>query len=783
MKIKLLSAAVLAFSVAGAQNLPDQWAIDEANHMITIGGVDDDGLYDKSIIRDFYLTFDQSNYWTLLTQGYTSGTDVEADLTVDGVTYPSVGVGFKGQTSYMMVSGQKKSFSIKMDSFVAGQDLMGYKTLNLNNCYEDPSFLREFLYLHLIRNHIPAAKASFVHLYINGQDWGLYPNVQQMNKDYLEEWFLSNDGTLWRADSPTGTTGGGPGGGPGGGAQWGDGTAALNYLGDTEADYSDYYTLKSTNSTDPWQYLINTCDVLENTPIANMMDQLPAVMDVDRALWFLACENAFGDDDSYIYKGKMDYYAYWEAETGRMTPLEYDGNSVLVSESANWGLFYHADNANYPLLYQLMQVPAYRQRYLAHMRTVINELVDLTMTQNLIDEWDGIINGLVQSDPKKLYTYSNYTSELTTLQNRLTNRRNIIVGNSEYAPQGATISAVNMTSENGVWVSPVSSETPTINATVTSSNGLAVVNLYYSNALVGNFTMVSMTNSGGDNWSAQVPAFEAGSVVRFYIEAVESNTAGTRSYNPVGAEHDVYYYSVTTETAESTDIVINELMADNGITALDEMSENEDWIELYNRGTSAVNLSGYYLTDNDWNLTKWELPEGTILEPDQYLIIWADEDSAQGPMHANFKLSASGERLMLINSNAQIADDVTFGTQSEDQGYARRPNGYGDFEIQGPTFSYNNDLVSVDEIESNASLGVYPNPFSANGFSLTTDGLTSGTYTLKLYDLTGRVCHQETVAVNANTTLNINPGELSAGTYMISLETEKAGIRSLIVKN
>jgi Lamin Tail Domain/Secretion system C-terminal sorting domain len=213
------------------------------------------------------------------------------------------------------------------------------------------------------------------------------------------------------------------------------------------------------------------------------------------------------------------------------------------------------------------------------------------------------------------------------------------------------------------------------------------------------------------------------------------------------------------------------------------MGETNDWIELYNRGTSAVNLTGYYLTDNDWNLTKWEIPAGTILEPDQYLIIWADEDSAQGPMHANFKLSANGERVMLINGSAQIADDVTFGEQFEDQGFARRPNGYGDFEIQGPTFSYNNDLVNVEEIETTATLGIYPNPFNSNGFSLTTDGLNSGTYTLKLYDLSGRVCHQETVSVTTNTILNINPDDLASGTYMISLETEKAGIRSLIVKN
>ncbi|MBK6563684.1 MAG: CotH kinase family protein [Saprospiraceae bacterium] len=60
-------------------------------------------------------------------------------------------------------------------------------------------------------------KANFVKLYINDQYWGIYLNVQQLNKDFLEEWYASNDGNNFRADSPTGTTGGGGGGG---GPQW-----------------------------------------------------------------------------------------------------------------------------------------------------------------------------------------------------------------------------------------------------------------------------------------------------------------------------------------------------------------------------------------------------------------------------------------------------------------------------------------------------------------------------------------------------------------------------------
>jgi len=777
--LSLLFFALAAFS-SFAQNLPNQWSLLTDQHMITIGKVEDDGLYDKSIIREYYLEFDQSNYWSLLTANYGTENEVSATLTVDGITYPQVGVSFKGQTSYLQVNGDKKSFSIKMDSFIPDQDLMGYQTLNLNNCFGDASFLREFMYLHLIKKHIPAAKCSFVHLFINGQDWGLYPNVQQMNKDYLEEWFLSNDGTLWRADSPTSTAGGG---GPGGGGpQWGDGTAALNYNGTADTDYSAYYTLKSTASTDPWQLLINTTDVLENTAIANLEAQLPTVMDVDRALWLLASEIAFGDDDSYVYKGKMDYYAYWEVETGRLTPLEYDGNSVLGNQANNWSPFYHADNANYPLLNKLMQVPAYRQRYLAHVRTILEEALNLTTTQAFIDEWSDFIDAQVQNDPKKLTTYNAFVTEQTTLQTRLTARRNAM-NNAEVNTVGAAISGVKMISAGGEWSTPLANEPITIEAIVSSTDGIGAVNCHYSTELVGNFTVLPMT-SNGTSYQAQIPGLSAGTVVRFYIEAIESNTAGTRSYQPVGAEHDVYYFNTMPAFAASSDIVINELMADNGTTMADDAGEYDDWIELYNKGNETVDLTGYYITDNDWNLTKFEIPAGTMMAPDSYLILWADEDGLQGPLHANFKLSSSGETVTLLNSEGLIADQVIYTQQAEDLAFARNPNGTGAFMLQPPTFSVNNESeVSIDEIDNQASWTIYPNPASTV-ISIQVKDLTRNVYDLKISDLTGRVIMFESAVVTSeNQNIQLNISDLARGSYLLSLSSDEQLLTKMIVKN
>jgi len=760
---KVHSALLFLLSLnVSAQNLPNEWEMFSDEHLLKIGRTTDEGLYNVNEIKSIYLTFTDPNWQNTLASYYNTDNYLSGTLSIDGQVLSQVGVQYKGQTSYSQLpqGSQKKSFSIKTDHFIADQEIQGYNNLNLNNSFQDATFLREFIYLQLIRKHIPAAKASFTKLYINGESWGLYINVQQLNKDYLEEWFLSNDGTNWRADSPI------PTGGGGGGPQWGDGTAALNYLGANQATYQQYYTLKSTEETDPWSLLVNTCDVLNNTPIANLSDQLPEVMDVDRALWFLACEIAFGDDDSYVYKGKMDYYVYWEKETGRTVPLEFDGNSVLTTQTQNWSPFYKADNVNFPLMNRLMQVPEYRQRYLAHMRTVVSEMLSLSVTQSMISQYSAMIDAEVQADTKKIYTYQQFLSGLVTLQNIINTRRNTINNNAEVNTIGAVISNLQVEGSAGIW-QVLPGENPTTTVDVISPDGIAQVWLYYSDAMVGNFSRVPMLNVGGSTYEAVLPAIELSGIMRIYVEAVEANTPGTRSYLPVGAEHDVYYYFAMPEWVDS-DVVINEIMAKNNTTAMDEAGQYEDWIELFNKGNEAVDVSGYYLSDNISNLTKWVIPSGVVIAPGNYLIVWADEDQSDGLLHANFKLSASGENLTLLTNDLKIADQVYFGTQQTDMGYARVPNGIGDFIIQEPTFSASNNPLYVADGGNSSQLSLFPNP-AKEQLQVFLPDITSEAGIYSIHDMNGRTLNNRQISAGTRI-FSVNTQLLSNGIYLIKIQ-------------
>jgi hypothetical protein len=118
---------------------------------------------------------------------------------------------------------------------------------------------------------------------------------------------------------------------------------------------------------------------------------------------------------------------------------------------------------------------------------------------------------------------------------------------------------------------------------------------------------------------------------------------------------------------------ITELLAsnDNGLT--DVNGDHSDWLELYNAGTDAVDLSGMYLTDSPGNLTRWKIPNGITLEGGGYRVVFASNKNgvlAGGELHTNFALSAGGESLILVDANGTtILDQHTFPAQLEDISY------------------------------------------------------------------------------------------------------------------
>lgn len=137
-------------------------------------------------------------------------------------------------------------------------------------------------------------------------------------------------------------------------------------------------------------------------------------------------------------------------------------------------------------------------------------------------------------------------------------------------------------------------------------------------------------------------------------------------------------------------VVINELMAKNSQFGSDQDGEFEDWIEIFNLADQDIDISGFYLSDSKNDLTKWEFPAGTTLAKNGYLIVWADADTLQAGLHANYKLSSLGETVVLVSPEKIVINEVKFPVADGLQSYGRIPNGTGNFILTTPTFRAEN---------------------------------------------------------------------------------------------
>ena len=229
---------------------------------------------------------------------------------------------------------------------------------------------------------------------------------------------------------------------------------------------------------------------------------------------------------------------------------------------------------------------------------------------------------------------------------------------------------------------------------------------------------------------------------------------------------------------------INEFLASNSTTNSDESGEFDDWIELYNPTDETLDLSNLYLTDNPNNLTKWQFPEASsTIQPGGFLLIWSDEDGSQGPLHANFKLSASGEFIALVDSNGlSIIDSLSFGTQTPDVSFGRVFDGGDIWASMSPTPASSNnalDIVPWSNIPDRIALQQnFPNPFNPTttiNYALPRDAHVR----LVIYDLRGRLVatlvdeHQTTGYKSFEWNASKPKGlKAAAGIYIYSLQVE-----------
>ena len=173
-------------------------------------------------------------------------------------------------------------------------------------------------------------------------------------------------------------------------------------------------------------------------------------------------------------------------------------------------------------------------------------------------------------------------------------------------------------------------------------------------------------------------------------------------------------------------VVINEIAAANRSVKADCDGDFSDWLELFNESDGAVQLGGFYLSDNPAETKKWKLPDTTMASR-SFLLVWCSgKDRYRPELHASFRLDRDGECVILSSSDGAVVDSLTLPPLRQDASIGRRPDGTAGFVIfMKPTPDAPN---GTDGATAAAATPVFSKPpgFYAGAFDLAIASATPG---------------------------------------------------------
>ena len=682
----------------------------------------------------------------------------------------SVGFRLRGNTSR---NAQKKSFKLDFNHFISGRDFYDVEKINLNGEHNDPSIVRSKLCWDFYQEiGVPSTRASHTKVFINGEYYGLYISIEHIDDTFLKRNYENDSGNLWKCIWP----------------------ADLTYRGDNPEDYYPYYDdtrpyeLKTNEEEYDYSKLARLIRIIDQAP-----DSLEMVLSIKETLQYFAVNILTGSWDDYRFL-RNNFYLYHNPSDDLIhwIPYDYDNSFSVDWFDIDWSSINPYDYAvidgdGRPLTDYLFSHVRYKNLFTHFLEFYINTSFNNSEWDNQLDSWHNASMAAAQDDEWRTLDYGFNMSDFNSSYGYNYQNQHIKQGIKRFISD--RVSSLNdqlyYSGEDPFIYEVIPShqsmllnDTFSISVSAFGPNGIDNIIFHYrlnpNDWETSQLSYTPIENSKKveeqDRWFGTV-VMETEGEIDWYLTAIKN---GAVERYPIEG-----YKSLTiVNPNDINDIQINELLAINDLTLGDDYEEFDDWIELINHGETPVELDGYYLTDNQNQLTKWPFPFTNItIEPDSFLVIWCDNDDEQGDLHTNFKLSSGGEFLAIVSPDGiTILDSITFPEQDADISYGRVAEELSLWDYMTPTPGSENSILSIvsDITPTEISIhSVFPNPFNSSITIEMSVGKPNQSVEIAFISLLGQTIstsiHEFSTIGSHQINFDLTPFNMSSGVYFIKI--------------
>lgn len=363
-------------------------------------------FYDIKTIQTVSITFKEKNWRDILDSLRYNGDELlTGTVEVNKQKFDNAGIRYRSARGFQ-IGGKHNSLYIRLPE---GKDYQGYGVVELSNAVRDPSVVREVLAAEIARKYMPAPKANYAKVLINGNYYGFFVNMESVDGKFLDRNFGDKNGDLFYATIPTKQA-------------LPDGCESKAYANLKYQDSQECYTYGFDRvNKRAWSSVMELADILTNRP-----ENIENILDVDRALWMLAFNNVIVNLNSYTGHPSTNYYLYKDPD-GKFVPIigdlnfafgsfkNTDGSSDLDEKALiQLDPLLHANNPDRPLISKLLSNEMYRKMYLSHVRTILYDNFTKGQFEKRAKELQAFIQKTWLEDPNKEYNVTDFTKSLST---------------------------------------------------------------------------------------------------------------------------------------------------------------------------------------------------------------------------------------------------------------------------------------------------------------------------------------------------------------------------------